>query len=115
LQHIGPAIDRSAALVGQKPEHFVDTMLAFRDRDRENDAYGRMRFIANQLTEDQIKALAAYHSLPPLPEKKPTARCQSRELRAASTAAANRRAAACREWYKLACRHEPPRPALATP
>ena len=59
----------SPALVGQKPVYFVDTMMAFREGDRENDAYGRMRFIANQLTEDEIKALAAYYSMPPAPEE----------------------------------------------
>lgn len=55
----------SPALVGQKPVYFVDTMMAFREGDRENDAYSRMRFIANQLTEEEIKALAAYYSMPP--------------------------------------------------
>lgn len=57
----------SPALIGQKPTYFVDTMLAFRNGDRANDAYGRMRFIANRLTEDEIRALAAYYSMPPLP------------------------------------------------
>ncbi|MCB1772502.1 MAG: c-type cytochrome [Gammaproteobacteria bacterium] len=59
----------SPALAGQKPVYFLDTMMAFREGDRENDAYGRMRFIANQLTEDEIKALAAYYSMPPRPKE----------------------------------------------
>lgn len=59
----------SPVLLGQKPVYFVDTMTAFRDGDRENDAYGRMRFIANQLTEGEINELAAYYSMPPLPDE----------------------------------------------
>lgn len=58
----------SPALRGQKPVYFVDTMTAFKDGDRENDAYGRMRFIAGQLTEDEIRELAAYYSMPASPE-----------------------------------------------
>lgn len=58
----------SPVLLGQKPQYFIDTMMAFREGDRENDAYGRMRFIANTLTEEEIKTLAAYYSMPPLPE-----------------------------------------------
>ena len=56
-------------LLGQKPEYFVDTMTAFKDGDRENDAYGRMRFVAGELTEDEIKELAAYYSMPASPEE----------------------------------------------
>jgi cytochrome c553 len=59
----------SPVLLGQKPEYFVDTMTAFRDGDRENDAYGRMRFVAGELTEDEIKELAAYYSMPASPEE----------------------------------------------
>ncbi|MEJ2310438.1 MAG: c-type cytochrome [Gammaproteobacteria bacterium] len=54
----------SPVLRGQKPQYFIDTMTAFRDGDRENDDYGRMRFIASQLTEEEIAALAAYYSMP---------------------------------------------------
>ena len=43
-------------------------MTAFKDGDRENDAYGRMRFVASQLTDEESKALADYYSMPPLPE-----------------------------------------------
>jgi cytochrome c553 len=50
------------ALAGQKIDHFVETMTAFRDGDRENDEYGRMRFIAAQLSEDEIAAIAAYYA-----------------------------------------------------
>ena len=53
------------ALAGQKIEHFVETLEAFQESDRENDQYGRMRFIAQQLTEDEITELAAYYSAPP--------------------------------------------------
>jgi cytochrome c553 len=56
-------------LRGQKPVYFVDTMMAFKEGDRENDAYGRMRFIASQLTDEEIVALATYYSMPPLPQE----------------------------------------------
>jgi len=53
------------AINGQKGEHFIDTMTAFQEGDRENDHYGRMRFIASQLTEKEIEQLAAYYAAPP--------------------------------------------------
>lgn len=56
------------ALTGQKIEHFVDTLTAFQESDRENDEYGRMRFIAERLTEAEILELAAYYSMPPAEE-----------------------------------------------
>ena len=52
-------------LTGQKIEYFMDSMQAFRDSDRENDEYGRMRFIANRLSEDEIELLAQHYSMPP--------------------------------------------------
>jgi cytochrome c553 len=52
------------AIAGQKVDHFVEVMTAFQDGDRENDQYGRMRFIASQLTEDEVTELAAYYSAP---------------------------------------------------
>lgn len=54
----------SPSLRGQKPQYFVDTMMAFKEGDRENDAYGRMRFVASLLSPEEIKALAAYYSMP---------------------------------------------------
>lgn len=59
----------SPVLRGQKPVYFVDAMMAFKEGDRENDSYGRMRWIADQLTDDEIKALAAYYSMPALPKE----------------------------------------------
>jgi cytochrome c553 len=59
----------SPALLGQKPEYFVDTMVEFKEGDRENDAYGRMRFIAGQLTDDEIEELASYYAMPKSPEE----------------------------------------------
>ena len=58
----------SPVLRGQKPVYFVDTMTEFREGDRENDEYGRMRYIASQLTEEEIEQLAAYYSMPSLEE-----------------------------------------------
>lgn len=56
------------ALTGQKIEAFVETMVAFQEDDRENDQYGRMRFIASQLTEEEIEELAAFYAAPPSEE-----------------------------------------------
>jgi cytochrome c553 len=60
------------ALMGQKGTPFLDTMKAFKDEDRANDHYGRMRFIAAQLTDDEIAAIVAYYRAPeaaPKPDK----------------------------------------------
>ncbi len=54
------------AIAGQKIEHFIETMEAFKEGDRENDHYGRMRFIAEQLSEDEIEELANYYSAKPV-------------------------------------------------
>ena len=56
------------ALAGQKVEHFLETMIAFREGERENDQYGRMRFIAGQLSEDEIATLATYYAAAPSQE-----------------------------------------------
>jgi cytochrome c553 len=58
----------SPVLRGQRVQYFIDTMTAFREGERENDAYGRMRFIASQLSEDEITELALYYSMPRLPQ-----------------------------------------------
>ena len=54
-------------LTGQYPEYFITTMTEFKEGDRANDIYGRMRTIAEVLTEEEIAGLAAYYSakLPP--------------------------------------------------
>jgi cytochrome c553 len=50
---------------GQKPEHFVDTMMAFKEGDRVNDHYKLMQDISAKLTEDEINELAVYYSAKP--------------------------------------------------
>ena len=55
-------------LWGQKVVYFTETMMAFKEGDRENDDYGRMRFIANRLTDQEIEDLAKYYSMPPMKE-----------------------------------------------
>jgi len=50
------------AIAGQKAEHFVDTMTEFKEGDRANDLYGRMRFITQQLTAEEIQELAHYYA-----------------------------------------------------
>lgn len=52
----------SPALAGQSYGYFVYTLTAFREHERSNDHYGRKRFIAEQLSEEEIKELAAYYA-----------------------------------------------------
>ena len=49
------------ALTGQHQEYFVYTLTEFREGDRTNDIYARMRTVAEALTEEEIDALAAYY------------------------------------------------------
>lgn len=58
----------SPPLTGQYPEYFITTMTEFKEGDRANDIYGRMRTTAGALTVDEIEALAAYYSAA-LPEE----------------------------------------------
>lgn len=57
-----------ATLEGQKPEYFVETLTAFKEGDRTNDLYGRMRFIAERLTDEEIELLGKYYSAKPIEE-----------------------------------------------
>ncbi len=60
----------SATLTGQSYDYFVATMEAFKEGDRGNDIYSRMRLIAEQLTEEEIVALAEYYAAePPVEEE----------------------------------------------
>lgn len=58
-----------ATLEGQKPEYFRDTLLAFKEGERSNNLFERMRWIASNLTEEEIDALARYYPAPPAPEE----------------------------------------------
>jgi len=51
-------------LMGQKGTPFADTMKAFKDEDRANDHFGRMRFIAQQLTDEEMESIVAYYRAP---------------------------------------------------
>ena len=50
------------ALAGQNTSYFILTMMAFKEDDRENDIYSRMRFIAQELSEKEIIELADYYA-----------------------------------------------------
>ena len=52
----------SAKLAGTTRGYFIETMTAFKEGDRENDIYSRMRTVAQKLTEKEIAALADYYS-----------------------------------------------------
>ena len=50
------------ALAGQYPDYLVYTLTEFKEEDRTNDIYSRMRHIAAALTEEEIEALAGYYA-----------------------------------------------------
>lgn len=50
------------ALAGQTHSYLVYNMMAFKEGDRTNDIYSRMRYVAEALTEDEIEALADYYA-----------------------------------------------------
>jgi cytochrome c553 len=49
------------ALAGQQADYFSRTLLAYKNGQRHNDIYSRMRLIAGQLSEEEIKELAQYY------------------------------------------------------
>jgi cytochrome c553 len=49
------------ALGGQQANYFTRTLLEYKNGQRHNDVYSRMRLIAQQLSEDEIKELALYY------------------------------------------------------
>lgn len=50
------------SLVGQRKGYFVTALEEFKEEDRTNDIYSRMRDVSRELTEDEIEQLAAYYS-----------------------------------------------------
>jgi cytochrome c553 len=49
------------ALAGQQADYFVKTLMAYKNGQRHNDIYSRMRLIAKQLSEEEIRELAGYY------------------------------------------------------
>ena len=49
------------ALAGQQADYFAETLLAYKKGERHNDVYSRMRLIAQQLSEAEVKELAQYY------------------------------------------------------
>ncbi|WP_031432869.1 c-type cytochrome [Methylomarinum vadi] len=49
------------ALSGQQPGYFINTLNEYKTGVRHNDIYSRMRLIAQQLSEEDIKQLAQYY------------------------------------------------------
>lgn len=58
---IGAVVD-VPALAGQKAAYFTKTMKAFKNNSRKNDIYHRMRIIAEQLSEAEIRLIADYYA-----------------------------------------------------
>lgn len=49
------------SLAGQHADYIERTLLAYKNGERHNDIYSRMRLIAKQLRTDEIKALSLYY------------------------------------------------------
>ena len=49
------------ALAGQQADYFTRTLQSYKTGQRHNDIYSRMRLIAQQLTDEEIKELAQYY------------------------------------------------------
>ncbi len=57
----GEQID-TPRIAGQSATYLEQTLKAYRDGERHNDIYGRMRLIAEQLTSEEIRQLARYYA-----------------------------------------------------
>jgi len=51
------------ALAGQQADYVVNTLMAYKSGERHNDNYSRMRLIAQQLTDAEIRELAEYYQM----------------------------------------------------
>ena len=49
------------ALAGQQADYFARTLQSYKNGQRHNDIYSRMRLIAQQLTDEEIRELAQYY------------------------------------------------------
>jgi len=49
------------SLAGQQADYFERTLAAYKNGQRHNDIYSRMRLIAKQLSDAEVKALAEYY------------------------------------------------------
>ncbi|MGR9116143.1 MAG: c-type cytochrome [Gammaproteobacteria bacterium] len=49
------------ALAGQQADYFSKTLLDYKNGQRHNDIYSRMRLIVQQLSDEEIKELAQYY------------------------------------------------------
>ena len=49
------------SLAGQQAEYFEKTLRAYKNGERHNDIYSRMRLISKQLSDEEIKQLSAYY------------------------------------------------------
>lgn len=49
------------ALAGQQAEYFAATLTAYKNGERHNDIYSRMRILSQQLSDTEIQELAQYY------------------------------------------------------
>lgn len=62
-------IEVAPVLIGQIRQYLEASMMAFKDADRSNDLYDRMRSVTHKLNDDEIKKLAKYYGAEDLPEE----------------------------------------------
>jgi len=55
-------INETPALAGQEEAYFIRTMQAYKDGSRDNDVNNGMAIFAEQLTDEEIEALADYYA-----------------------------------------------------
>lgn len=60
---------QTPVIEGQKVEYFTDTMMMFKEGERNNDHYTTMGKIAGKLTDEEIEALSQYYSAKPVEDE----------------------------------------------
>jgi cytochrome c553 len=58
---VGSPTGKAPVLQGQIPSYLADQLKLYKSGKRDSDFYKEMRFFAQHLTDDEIKALAAYY------------------------------------------------------
>jgi cytochrome c553 len=54
-------IEVAPVLEGQIRQYLEDTMMAFKQADRNNDLFKRMQSVSHKLSDDEIKRLSRYY------------------------------------------------------
>ncbi len=85
VEGVGRAVE-VPALRGQKRDYLLSTLLAFKAGKRRNDQYGRMKFITQTLSKQELEQLADYYGEANEPGAPVKVSAQMTSARAANTA-----------------------------